>query len=160
MCFDDEKKKEITNKFDMEIDDAVNYVFRHFQRIYQIESGDEPFDTRINELQKELAEECTRVLEFQLPFEEDNDDPKRDMIMQWDMILERDCMCNSRDEYLGLHHDDGIPELVDNFYAQIGEAMGPVSYAGFQLTQALKNSNLSTEWVSNCIQYYQDNWGF
>lgn len=85
-------------------------------------------------------------------------DPKRDMIMQWDMILERDCMCNSRDEYLGLHHDNGIPELVDNFYAQIGEAMGPVSYAGFQLTQALKNSNLSTDWVSNCIQYYQDNW--
>ena len=41
----------------MEIDDAVNYVFRHFQRIYQIESGDEPFDTRIRELQKELAEE-------------------------------------------------------------------------------------------------------
>lgn len=84
--------------------------------------------------------------------------PKQDMIMQWDMILERDCMCNSRDEYLGLHHDNGIPELVDNFYAQIGEATGPVSYAGFQLTQALKNKGLSTDWVSNCIQYYQDNW--
>lgn len=160
MCFDDEKKKEITNKFDMEIDDAVNYVFRHFQRIYQIESGDEPFDTRIRELQKELAEECTRVLEFQLPFEEDNDDPKQDMIMQWDMILERDCMCNSRDEYLGLHHDNDIPALVDNFYAQIGEAMGPVCYAGYQLMQELKKRNFSTEWVENCIQYYQDNWKF
>ena len=54
-CFDEEKKKEITNKFDMEIDDAVNYVFRHFQRIYQIEDGAEPFDTRIRELQEEPA---------------------------------------------------------------------------------------------------------
>ena len=156
MCFDDEKKKEITNKFDMEIDDAVNYVFRHFQRIYQIESGDEPFDTRIRELQKELAEECTRVLEFQLPFEEDNDDPKQDMTMQWEMILERDTGAQSREDYVSLH--DGIRDLVDQFFDQIGEAMGPVSYAGFQLTQALKNHNLSTDWVSNCIQYYQDNW--
>ncbi|MBR6135548.1 MAG: hypothetical protein IKQ22_03590 [Clostridia bacterium] len=85
-------------------------------------------------------------------------DPKRDMITQWDMILERDCMCNSREDYVSLH--DGIRDHVDNFYAQIGEAMGPVSYAGFQLTQALKNKNLSTDWVSNCIQYYQDNWDF
>lgn len=83
-------------------------------------------------------------------------DPKQDMIMQWDMILERDCFCNSREDYVSLH--DGIRDRVDNFYAQIGEAMGPVCYAGYLLMQELKKHNLSTDWVGNCIQYYQDNW--
>lgn len=85
-------------------------------------------------------------------------DPKQNMIMQWNVILERDC--NSHDEYLELYQDNCILERVNNFYAQIGEAMGPVCYAGFLLIQELKKHNLSTEWVENCITYYQDNWDF
>jgi len=85
-------------------------------------------------------------------------DPKQDMITQWDMILERDCECQSREDYVSLH--DGIRDLVDNFYAQIGEAIGPVCYAGYQLAQELKKHSLSTEWVENCIAYYRDNWDF
>ena len=127
--------------------ESIEQTVKDFQMLIQFLCNANPDYYLIGEMLKEQMEKQVSKM-----------DPKQDMIMQWDMILERDCMCNSRDEYLGLHHDNGIPELVDNFYAQIGEAMGPVCYSGFQLTQALKNSNLSTDWVSNCIQYYQDNW--
>ena len=83
-------------------------------------------------------------------------DPKQDMIVQWEKILDRATVCKSREEYVSLH--DGIRDAVDNFFNQIGEAMGPVCYAGYQLMQRLKKYNLSTEWVENCITYYQDNW--
>ena len=136
-----------TNKLNDSDPESIEQTIKDFQMLVQFLCNANPDYYIIGETLKEQMEAQINKL-----------NPKQDMIMQWDIILERDCMCNSRDEYLGLHHDNGIPELVDNFYAQIGEAMGPVSYAGFQLVQALKNSNLSTEWVSNCIQYYQDNW--
>lgn len=129
--------------------ELIEQTIKDFQMIIQVLCNANPDYYIIGGMLKEQMDK--QVKQF-------TSDPKRDMIMQWDMILERDCMCNSRDEYLGLHHDNDIPALVDNFYAQIGEALGPVCYAGFQLIQALKNSNLSTDWVSNCIQYYQDNW--
>ncbi|MBR6135007.1 MAG: hypothetical protein IKQ22_00775 [Clostridia bacterium] len=131
--------------------ESIEQTIQDFQMIIQVLCNANPDYYIIGGMLKEQMDK--QVKQFK-------PDPKHDMIMQWDMILERDCMCNSRDEYLGIHHGDGIPERVDNFYAQIGEAMGPVSYAGFQLTQALKNSGLSTDWVTNCIQYYQDNWDF
>lgn len=138
------------------LDRAINDWFYIRQRELNITEGAEPLDSDIGTLEERLVNECERVLEWQK--KSNTKDPKHDMITQWDMILERDCMCNSQEDYVSLH--DGIRDLVDNFYAQIGEAMGPVSYAGFQLTQVLKNKGLSTDWVSNCIQYYQDNWDF
>lgn len=149
--------KEQEEKPQTSLYDRINMIvhdwFYHRQEELGITDGAEPLDSRIGTLEEKLVNECERVLEWQ---NKTTKDPKHDMIMQWDMILERDCVCNSREDYASLH--DGIRDLVDNFYAQIGEAMGPVCYAGFQLTQALKNKNLSTDWVSNCIQYYQDNW--
>lgn len=126
--------------------DSVEQTVKDFQLLIQFLCNANPDYYVIGGMLRDQLEEQINKM-----------DPRQVMIKQWDMILERDCMCSSRDEYLILHNDD-IPELVDNFYAQIGEAMGPVCYAGFQLTQALKNSGLSTDWVSNCIQYYQDNW--
>lgn len=125
--------------------ESIEQTIKDFQMLIQFLCNANPDYYIIGEMLKEQMEKQVSKM-----------DPKQDMIMQWDMILERDCMCNSREDYVSLH--DGIRDRVDNFYAQIGEAMGPVSYAGFQLTQALKNLNLSTDWVSNCIQYYQDNW--
>ena len=138
-----------TNELNDSNPESIEQTIKDFQMIIQVLCNANPDYYIIGGMLKEQMDK--QVKQFK-------PDPKQDMIMHWDMILERCCMCNSRDEYLDSHHDNGIPELVDNFYAQIGEAMGPVSYAGFQLAQALKNKNLSTEWVGECIQYYQDNW--
>ena len=132
--------------------DSIEQTIKDFQMIIQVLCNANPDYYIIGGMLKEQMDK--QVKQFTAP------DPKQDMIMQWDMILKQDCMCNSRDEYLGLHHDDNIPERVDNFYAQIGEAMGPVCYAGYLLMQELKKRGLSTEWVENCITYYQDNWDF
>ena len=153
MCFDDEKKKEITNRFDMEIDDAVNYVFRHFQRIYQIESGDEPFDTRIRELQKELAEECTRVLEFQLPFDKDKDpydyavDTMPDELSKESDWLSPVTKCGAaRKEFLGTVQ---------------GNYLGIVKIAAFEFAATIRDvipepDQSWFKWIDDVVRYYEE----
>ena len=137
-----------TDKLNDSNPESIEQTIKDFQMLIQFLCNSNPDYYIIGGMLKEQLEKQVNKL-----------DPKQDMITQWDMILERDCMY-SRDEYLGLHHDNGIPERVDNFYAQIGEAMGPVCYAGYQLMQELKKFSLSTEWVENCIAYYRDNWDF
>ena len=153
MCFDDEKKTEITNRFDMEIDDAINYVFRHFQRIYQIESGDEPFDTRIRELQKELAAECTRVLEFQLPFEEDKNpydyavETMPDELSKESAWLAPTTKCGAaRKEFLRLVQDD--------------YGSGPVKIAAFEFASTIRDvipepDQSWFKWIDDVVRYYE-----
>lgn len=154
MCFDDEKKKEITSIFDKEIDDAVNYVFRHFQRIYQIESGDEPFDTRIRELQKELAKECTRVLEFQLPFEEDKnpydyavDTMPDELSKESDWLAPTTKVGAARKEFL------------DNIYCNYGS--GPVIIAAFKFASTIRDvipepDQSWFKWIDDVVKYYEE----
>lgn len=154
MCFDDEKKKEITHKFDMEIDDAINYVFRHYQRIYQIESGDEPFDTRIRELQKELAEECTRVLEFQLPSNEDKnpydyavDTMPDELSKESDWLAPTTKVGKARKEFL------------DTIYGNYGS--GPVKIAAFEFAFIIRDVVAEPEqswfkWIDNVVEYYEE----
>jgi hypothetical protein len=125
--------------------ESIEQTVKDFQMLIQFLCNANPDYYIIGEMLKEQMEKQVSKM-----------DPKQDMIKQWEMILERDTDSLSREDYVSLH--DGIRDLVDQFFNQIGEAMGPVSYAGFQLTQALKNKGLSTDWVSNCIQYYQDNW--
>ena len=134
-----------TDKLNDSNPESIEQTIKDFQMLIQFLCNSNPDYYIIGETLKEQLEKQINKM-----------DPKQDMIMQWEMILERDTGIQSREDYVSIH--DGIRDLVDQFFDNIGEAMGPVSYAGFQLTQALKNKNLSTEWVSNCIQYYQDNW--
>jgi hypothetical protein len=138
-----------TSKLNDSNPESIEQTAKDFQMLIQFLCNSNPDYYIIGGMLKEQMDK--QIKQF-IP------DPKQYMIMQWDVILEQDCVCNSRDEYLGLYHDSDIPKLVDNFYAQIGEAMGPVCYAGYLLIQELKAKQLSYDWVSKCIQYYQDNW--
>lgn len=52
-----------------------------------------------------------------------------------------------------------LKELISNLYNQIGEAIGPVSYAGFKLRKYLQenepDSKTYQDWVDDCIYYYE-----
>ncbi|MBR6135006.1 MAG: hypothetical protein IKQ22_00770 [Clostridia bacterium] len=154
MCFEDEKKKEVTNYFEREIDDAVNYVFRHFQRIYQIESGDEPFDTRIRELQKELAEECTRVLEFQLPYDEDKN-PYDYAVDTMPDELSKESAWLAPTTKVGAARKEFL-RLVQGNYGS-----GPVKIAAFEFAAVIRDVIPEPEdswfkWVDDVVRYYEE----
>lgn len=58
-------------------------------------------------------------------------------------------------------------ELIQNFRNQIGEAMGPVSYAAYQLQEWLrdcpancKEREHSWKWIWDWVKYYENNWRF
>ena len=157
--FNETQKKIITDTFNMEIDDAVNHIFRHYQRQMDIEDGMEPFDTRINELQKELAAECTRVLEFQLP--EDHE-------------TERECIVDYADEdHENTDLSDVISKLSElfNFNTEAGPIVVQiVSYrAGTWHAPEYEMTNDLYEWLNEYIQcvdckngtqIYKDNDGY
>ena len=42
----------------------------------------------------------------------------------------------------------------DNFFAQIGEALGPVCYAAWKFKQSFEKST-NTDWIDKCIKYYE-----
>lgn len=44
--------------------------------------------------------------------------------------------------------------------SEIGEAMGPVSYAAYSLVSKLKETNMASDWVWDFVKYYEDNWDF
>ncbi len=54
--------------------------------------------------------------------------------------------------------DADIKYLYAKLKSEIGEAMGPVSYAAYKLAQALRGHELSFEWVGDFVKYYEDNW--
>ena len=125
--------------------DSVEQTVKDFQLLIRFLRNSNPDYYVIGEmLEEQLEKQVNRI------------DPKRDMIKQWEQILERNTGAESREYYVSLY--DGIRDLVDQFFDNIGEAMGPVCYAGYLLIQELKTRHLSYEWVSKCIQYYQDNW--
>lgn len=130
--------------------DSIEQTVKDFKCLIQFLCNANPDYYIIGEMLKEQMNK--QVTQYLLAT-----DPKQDMIRQWEMILERDAACDSREGYVSIHN---VRDLVDNFFDQIGEAMGPVCYAGYQLMQELKKLGISTEWVENCIAYYQDNWDF
>lgn len=48
----------------------------------------------------------------------------------------------------------------DNFFNSVGEAMGPVCFAGYELKKELKKRNFPTDWIDDCIKFYQENWSW
>ena len=124
--------------------DAVEQTVKDFQVLIQFLCNSNPDYYVIGGMLKDQLEAQVNKL-----------NPKQDMITQWETILEINT-AKSRENYVSTY--DGIRDLVDQFFDNIGEAMGPVCYAGYLLIQELKAKQLSYDWVSKCIQYYQDNW--
>lgn len=63
----------------------------------------------------------------------------------------------------------GFWECYDELRHNIGEAMGPVSYAAFKLARYIEEQNLpaykkehdaGTKWVWDFVDYYEKNWEF
>ena len=136
-----------TNKLNDSNPEAVKQTIEDFKMIIQVLCNSNPDYYIIGGMLKEQMEKQVWKM-----------NPKQDMIIKWEMILERDTGSQSREDYVSLY--DGIRDLVDQFFNNIGEAMGPVCYAGYLLMQELKKRKLPVEWVENCITYYQNNWDF
>lgn len=83
-------------------------------------------------------------------------DPKQQVANHWDDMFIKftgacmDAMIDNR---------PGLAGLISNFYNQIGEAMEPVSYAGFELRRYFKDNEPDNvayqDWVDDCIYYYE-----
>ena len=48
----------------------------------------------------------------------------------------------------------------DNFLQHIGEVMGPMCYAAWTLSTAFDKAGLKTDWINDCVSYYESNWEF
>lgn len=64
-------------------------------------------------------------------------------------------------------HNPKFIGLINNFRNQIGEAMGPMTYAAYQLQEFLRNCPDNTperaypwSWIWHFVKYYEDNWRF
>ena len=63
----------------------------------------------------------------------------------------------------GRHGDEPVPgffDAWDNFFAQIGEAMGPMCYAAWRLSAVFHQAGFNTDWINTCVSYYESNWKF
>jgi hypothetical protein len=80
------------------------------------------------------------------------EDPKQQMIAKWNELW---------DEYVGVKlsdiSDEGLKDNIQNFYSQIGEAMGPVCYAAFIVRKYAASSDIH-KWLDKCIKYYEEHW--
>lgn len=58
--------------------------------------------------------------------------------------------------------DTDLKDLYAELKSEIGEAMGPVSYAAFKLAQEFKKRNCSAgcNWIWDFIEYYEEHWEF
>lgn len=65
-----------------------------------------------------------------------------------------DEMCPYKLEATDLAH------LYADLKSEIGEAMGPVSYAAYALATKLDEANLSCKWVWDFVKYYEEHWEF
>lgn len=65
-----------------------------------------------------------------------------------------DEMCPYKLEATDLAH------LYAELKSEIGEAMGPVSYAAYRLATELDKANLSCAWVWDFVKYYEEHWEF
>ena len=81
-----------------------------------------------------------------------HEDPKQQMIAKWDALW---------DEYIGIElkdiSDEGLKDNIQNFYSQIGEALGPVCYAAFIVRKYAASSDIH-KWLDECIKYYEEHW--
>lgn len=107
-------------------------------------------------LQKQLDEQVKQ-------HKEDTGTPACKMRMEWDRIFDEAKLGFTAWDMHEQHGDEPVPEYWDawdNFYHQIGEAMGPVCYAGYKLKMKFIEAGQYADWVDECIDYYEKNWEF
>lgn len=89
--------------------------------------------------------------------------PTGQMHMEWDKIFDGAGLGFTAWDLHERHGDEPCPgywDAWDNFYHQIGEAMGPVCYAGYKLKMKFIEAGQYADWVDACIDYYEKNWEF
>ena len=89
--------------------------------------------------------------------------PAGKMYMEWDRIFDEADLGFTAWDMHEQHGDEPVPgywDAWDNFYHQIGEAMGPVCYAGYRLKKKFIEAGQYADWVDECIDYYEKNWKF
>lgn len=106
-----------------------------------------------NLLQRQLDEQMKQLCP--------KEDPKEKMQHYLDSV----CPINTNQEIAS----SGFWQCYDNLRKQIGEAMGPVSYAAFKLVEYIeeqkhpafaKEHDAGTKWVWDFVKYYEENWEF
>lgn len=84
------------------------------------------------------------------------EDPKQQMIAKWNELWLK--VSGYSKEYTSvIDITEDTKQKIKNFYDQIGEAMGPVCYAGYQVRTSTNANNIGM-WVVNCIEYYEEHW--
>ena len=89
--------------------------------------------------------------------------PTGKMCMEWDRIFDEAKLGFTAWDMHEQHGDEPVPgywDAWDNFYHQIGEAMGPVCYAGHVLKRKFSEAGQYYDWVDECIDYYEEHWEF
>ena len=89
--------------------------------------------------------------------------PTGKMRMEWDRIFDEAKLGFTAWDMHEQHGDEpvlGYWDAWDNFYNQIGEAMGPVCYAAYKLKMKFIEAGQYGDWVDECIDYYEKNWKF
>ena len=107
-------------------------------------------------LQKQLDKQVEQYKEETLT-------PTGKMRMEWDRIFDEAKLGFTAWDVHEQHGDEpvlGYWDAWDNFYNQIGEAMGPVCYAGYKLKMKFIEAGQYPDWVDECIDYYEKNWKF
>lgn len=115
----------------------------------------------LNNLRDEICPEIIQDASEIAMFLKDNEqefmpDPTESMSLAWDGYA-TDAIPQFEGE---IKNNKELAAAVGNFWNNIGEAMGPVCYAGFKLKEVLAKAALSSDWVDKCIKYYEDNWRF
>lgn len=109
-----------------------------------------------NMLQAQLNEQVKK-------HKEETATPECKMRMEWDKIFDAADLGFTALDMHEQHGDEPVPgfwDAWDNFLHQIGEAMGPMCYAAWILSERFKEAGLKTDWINACVSYYEKNWEF
>lgn len=82
-----------------------------------------------------------------------SEDPKQQMIAKWDELWVK----YNGEDFTQHCLADNVRRKVDNFYSQIGEAMGPVCYAAWQVCSVSNDRDVHA-WINDCVKYYEEHW--
>ncbi len=108
-------------------------------------------------LQKQLDEQIRALVIEPVP----ELDPKEKMQKYLDAV----CPVSTEQEIVS----SGFWQCYDNLRKQIGEAMGPVTYAAYRLARYIESQDHSaykkehdagTKWVWDFVKYYEEHWEF
>ena len=126
-------------------DDAEGTV-KDLQLLFKVLSNANPNYYLIGNM---LNEQLTHQLE-----QDKHKDKYQKMIDKWDKLW------LNMSGY-AIYTDANIPydlkQKIKNFYDQIGEAMGPVCYAGYQVRVSTDDIDIH-KWLDECIKYYEEHW--